>query len=185
MENLSEIYALIDSKDETNIQLAFAMWSGIDNAGFEAFKMEWAGVLIVAEMGIVEYFLRNGLSVNLVGKKLKNLPKLPSFFLSLFCYNNRLTALPTLPATLQRLDCDNNQLTELPPIPQTLTCLYCRNNYLTEEPKVPEGCELLFYTQKQRTKAVSAVRSSKGVCLEAIPKRCYMAENEDFLTQLS
>ena len=38
MGNLSEIYALIDSKDETNIQLAFAMWSGIDSAGFEAFK---------------------------------------------------------------------------------------------------------------------------------------------------
>ena len=41
MENLSEIYALIDSKDQDNVQLGLIMCSGIDKAAHDKFVSEW------------------------------------------------------------------------------------------------------------------------------------------------
>ena len=155
MGNLSEIYALIDSGNENDVQLCLIMWSGIDKAAHDTFVSEWQAWADLFGMSLCWYLANHGrLVINCASNELTELPAIPSTLQILYCQNNQLTALPALPSTLQELYCYNNQLTELPPIPQTLTCLYCRNNYLTEEPKVPEGCELLFYTQKQRTKAV-------------------------------
>ena len=175
MGNLSEIYALIDSGNENDVQLGLIMWSGIDKAAHDTFVSEWQAWADLFGMSLCWYLANHGrLVINCASNELTELPAIPSTLQILYCQNNQLTALPALPSTLQRLDCENNQLTVLPALPSTLQelycynnqltvlpalpptlqILYCQNNYLTEEPKVPEGCELLFYTQKQRTKAV-------------------------------
>ena len=41
MGNRSEIYALIDSGNENDVQLGLIVWSGIDKAAHDTFVSEW------------------------------------------------------------------------------------------------------------------------------------------------
>lgn len=106
MGNLSEIYALIDSGNENDVQLGLIVWSGIDKAAHDTFVSEWQAWADLFGMSLCWYLANHGrLVIN--------------------CSEMGLGKIPSVPNTVQRLFCSDNLIEELPPMPQNLKSLHC------------------------------------------------------------
>ena len=169
MENLSEIYALLNSKNEANVQLGLTVWSGIDKASYDTFVSEWQAWADVNQMSLTEYLAEYGMFVascwccrlttmptipngtkvlDCYRNQLTELPTLPESLIELLCWDNQIAQLPTLPASLVKLSCGGNQIAELPTLPESLVKLDCSDNRLTAKPTVPDGCYLYYGQQR-------------------------------------
>ena len=169
MENLSEIYALLNSKNEANVQLGLTVWSGIDKAAHDKFVGEWQAWADVNQMSLAKYLAEYGMFVascwycglttilpvpngtkvlDCRSNQLTELPTLPKSLIELYCWGNQIAEIPTLPASLVELYCYANKITELPTLPESLVKLDCSDNRLTAKPTVPEGCDLYYGIQR-------------------------------------
>jgi hypothetical protein len=105
------------------------MSSGNNGRNFVTYKWHW--------QTIKQYVSPTG-ELNLHGKSLTALPKIPESVKILDCGLNELTSLQTLPTRLERLKCSGNKLSALPSLPDTLQELDCHFNIkLTSLPKLP------------------------------------------------
>lgn len=148
MENLSEIYALIDSGNENDVQLGLIIWSGIDKAAHDTFVSEWQAWADLFGMSLCWYLANHGrLVINCAEMGLGKIPSVPNTVQRLFCSDNLIEELPPMPQNLKSLHCADNFIAKIPDLPNTVQFVYCSYNCLTEKPTVPEGCYLDFGNQ--------------------------------------
>lgn len=86
------------------------------------------------------------MELNLIKRKLTELPPLNEGLERLYCDKNKLTSLPTLPQSLKMLTCSNNKITTLPDLPESLETLACNENQLKALPKLPAKLKVLYCT---------------------------------------